>query len=395
MAFRTRAPRGDRRLRPAVPRRRRRRRRLLAAAGARLDARLQPRAPSSGTTGATRCAPTGASSAATARPRRCSSASGPRSTTPPATWPGRPPVRARCCTCRAAASLARVLRHLGQRRPSSRSTGRRPGLSRSLPLMPEWYLVIAALAAVSAARGHLAAAAPGPARPRRVPGAAPDAGGPRRRTGAVPHRSPFALGDAAPARPRRRALPRAAGRPAGRTPRHGLTPWRARGGRAWPLPRRRSLEVWSEHGEPPDAWLRRVEDALRSAGAAFLRGGDFDRWDLHVRGGLLGAARLRIAVEEHGGGRQLTRYLAWPRLLRDRRRPVRRARRVGGADRGRRRRRRHGRPGGPAHRGGAAPRASSADGPPPSPSPRSGCRPPLPRAPVVTPVTPRREAVGR
>jgi hypothetical protein len=43
-------------------------------------------------------------------------------------------------------------------------------------------------------------------------------------------------------------------------------------------------------------------------------GGNWDRWDLQVRGGLLGAARLRLAIEEHGGGSQLVRIRSWPRF---------------------------------------------------------------------------------
>jgi hypothetical protein len=44
-----------------------------------------------------------------------------------------------------------------------------------------------------------------------------------------------------------------------------------------------------------------------------LRGGDFDHWDLEVRGGLFGAARLRMAIEEHGAGKQFLRFRSWPR----------------------------------------------------------------------------------
>ena len=187
------------------------------------------------------------------------------------------------------------------------------GTLASLPLMPEWYLGIAALAAVSLLGVTwpplflalpVLAACLAPLLTLAVRGAA------RARFPTAPRSRWETL--------RLRALvaglylAQPVARLDGRV-RHGLTPWRARGGRSPTLPRRRSLEVWSEHGEPPDTWVRRVEDALRSAGAAFHRGGDFDRWDLHVGGGLLGAARLRIAVEEHGGGRQLTRYLAWPR----------------------------------------------------------------------------------
>ena len=32
-----------------------------------------------------------------------------------------------------------------------------------------------------------------------------------------------------------------------------------------------------------------------------------------MRGGLLGNARLRMVVEEHGGGKQLVRFRTWPK----------------------------------------------------------------------------------
>jgi hypothetical protein len=47
-----------------------------------------------------------------------------------------------------------------------------------------------------------------------------------------------------------------------------------------------------------------------------VRGGGTDRWDMQVRLGPLGSARLRIAAEEHGQGRQLVRYRVWPRWSR-------------------------------------------------------------------------------
>ena len=52
--------------------------------------------------------------------------------------------------------------------------------------------------------------------------------------------------------------------------------------------------------------------AFRSAGACVLRGGDYDRWDLEVRGGILGTARTLMAIEEHGAGKQLVRFRSWP-----------------------------------------------------------------------------------
>jgi O-antigen biosynthesis protein len=78
-------------------------------------------------------------------------------------------------------------------------------------------------------------------------------------------------------------------------------------------PRPRASTVWSELWRTPDAWLRSVEVALREADAVSLRGGDYDRWDLEVRGGRLGAARTLMAIEEHGGGKQLLHFRTWPR----------------------------------------------------------------------------------
>jgi GT2 family glycosyltransferase len=183
----------------------------------------------------------------------------------------------------------------------------------ALPQMPEWYLVLAALAALSLlglAWSPLLLALPllglgtGAVVAQAVRGAArarfPTP--PRSRTQALGRRTlTAALYLVQP-------LARLSGRLA-----HGLTPWRRRGLRRLAFPWRRVRERWSERWRPPDEWLAAVEGALRAAGAAFRRGGDFDRWELQVRGGLLGAARLRMAVEEHGTGRQLVRHLAWPR----------------------------------------------------------------------------------
>jgi hypothetical protein len=82
-------------------------------------------------------------------------------------------------------------------------------------------------------------------------------------------------------------------------------PWRSV---PWP----RTHARWIERGEAPDQWLPRLEQALRSDGIPVRRGGDWDRWDLEVVGGGLGATRLIVAVEDHGGGKQLVRVRWWP-----------------------------------------------------------------------------------
>ena len=47
-----------------------------------------------------------------------------------------------------------------------------------------------------------------------------------------------------------------------------------------------------------------------------VHGGEYDRWDLEVQGGLLGASRMLMAVEDHGAGTQFVRFHSWPRFSR-------------------------------------------------------------------------------
>ena len=95
--------------------------------------------------------------------------------------------------------------------------------------------------------------------------------------------------------------------------RWGLTPWRRRS-LGWAMPRPRSTTLWSETWRSREERLAEFETRLREAGAVVLRGGDFDRWDLEVRGGMLGAVRVLTTVEEHGAGRQLLRARSKPRV---------------------------------------------------------------------------------
>ena len=76
----------------------------------------------------------------------------------------------------------------------------------------------------------------------------------------------------------------------------------------------RAVARWTERGEAPDARLRSVEETLRAVGSTVRRGGDWDRWDLEVACGTLGAARLIMAVEDHGAGNQLIRARWWPTM---------------------------------------------------------------------------------
>jgi hypothetical protein len=81
--------------------------------------------------------------------------------------------------------------------------------------------------------------------------------------------------------------------------------------------------VWNEEGwRAPDAWLGAIEQALRAHRVRVLRGSAYDHWDLEVRSGLLGAARVRMAIEEHGHGHQLVRFRTWPRCAPARLAPI-------------------------------------------------------------------------
>ncbi|MGE5617365.1 MAG: glycosyltransferase, partial [Candidatus Woesearchaeota archaeon] len=186
--------------------------------------------------------------------------------------------------------------------------GPRRSLLESLPLMPEWYLGIVVLALLSAAGAFwepllLAVPLLGLAIGALIADAA---------LGAARARFPDRRG-----RWRLRLLTaflylvQPVARLRGRVV-HGLTPWRRRGPKVFRLPVTHTASFWSEEWHSTEDRVRAIGRALQADGSVVRSGGDWDRWDLQVRGGLLGGARLRIAIEEHGGGRQLLRLRSWP-----------------------------------------------------------------------------------
>jgi GT2 family glycosyltransferase len=94
----------------------------------------------------------------------------------------------------------------------------------------------------------------------------------------------------------------------------GLTPWRrrlvARPAPLWPQTER----IWSETWSPTTERLRAIEARLRGERATVLAGEAHDRWDLEVRGGSLGAARLLMGAEDHPGSKQMLRLRWWPAI---------------------------------------------------------------------------------
>jgi O-antigen biosynthesis protein len=93
----------------------------------------------------------------------------------------------------------------------------------------------------------------------------------------------------------------------------GLTVWRGpatwRLWRAWP----RETSIWNERWRSASSLLESIEQEERERGGPVLRGGDYDAWDLEARGGSLGFARLQMLAEEHGAGKQLIRVRMRPR----------------------------------------------------------------------------------
>src|SRR5262249_55305511 len=97
--------------------------------------------------------------------------------------------------------------------------------------------------------------------------------------------------------------------------RHGLNIWRSRvpAGFAKPVPR--STAIWTERWQAPGSRLESIEAHLSRKRVPVDRGGQCDRWDLQVRAGFWGGARLLMAVEDPGAGAQYVRCRVWPKCF--------------------------------------------------------------------------------
>jgi len=79
------------------------------------------------------------------------------------------------------------------------------------------------------------------------------------------------------------------------------------------FPIARTITLWRERWTMPEDMVRQLSRQLRKEGAVIVSGGDYDRWDFSVRAGVLGGAQLLMTVEEHGAGKQLFRFMVWPK----------------------------------------------------------------------------------
>jgi GT2 family glycosyltransferase len=191
-----------------------------------------------------------------------------------------------------------------------------PSLLRVLPTMPEWYLIIAALGLICAMSviwlrllwiAPVLVAAAGATVAQAVLSA-------RQARFATPARGLRLL--------RMRTvtawlhLIQPVARLWGRI-RHGLHAGRMRLPARVAVPVARTVTLWRERWQAPEEIIRKLARHLRKDGAVILSGGDYDRWDIAVRAGLLGGARVFVTVEEHGSGKQLFRFLVAPHFRGD------------------------------------------------------------------------------
>ena len=185
----------------------------------------------------------------------------------------------------------------------------------AMPLMPEWYLAIVALALLAA----LGASWPPLLLASIVLALAVGATVAQACLAAARVVVPAGRRSSITTRLKYRAmiavlhLVQPAARLSGRI-RGGLTPWRARGRWILAVPRPRRVAIWSESWRGPEERIRDLEEALKESDRPVRHGGNFDRWDLEVGSGRFGSARLLMAIEDYPQGKQLVHWRCWPRF---------------------------------------------------------------------------------
>ncbi|PYU53526.1 MAG: glycosyl transferase [Acidobacteria bacterium] len=93
---------------------------------------------------------------------------------------------------------------------------------------------------------------------------------------------------------------------------YSLTAWRIRRFPTLSFPWPRMFQLWSERWLDSTEVLASLESVLRSGGAVVRRGGDYDSWDLEIRGGVFGGVRVRTVSENYGLGKHMLRLRSRP-----------------------------------------------------------------------------------
>jgi GT2 family glycosyltransferase len=92
----------------------------------------------------------------------------------------------------------------------------------------------------------------------------------------------------------------------------GLTPWRLRGIAGFVPPLPGEIQIVQQKWKLASQWLQLAESQLETARAIVLRGSDFDRWDLEIRGGLFASVRVKLMTEDIGDEKQIVRWRTTP-----------------------------------------------------------------------------------
>jgi O-antigen biosynthesis protein len=91
-----------------------------------------------------------------------------------------------------------------------------------------------------------------------------------------------------------------------------LTPWRKFGPAKFSLPIERHINIWCENWLSPEIRLEALEKQLKCKHQYIWRGGDFEQWDLKMKGGEFGMAEICMAAEDHKEGHQYLRFRLKP-----------------------------------------------------------------------------------
>ena len=94
--------------------------------------------------------------------------------------------------------------------------------------------------------------------------------------------------------------------------RYNLTPWRRFSKRRFGPFYKKIISVWCESWVSPVVRLESLESDLRTRNTYLRRGGDFDTWDIWLKGGAFGGVRIQMAAEDHAVGKQYLRFRIIP-----------------------------------------------------------------------------------
>ena len=94
--------------------------------------------------------------------------------------------------------------------------------------------------------------------------------------------------------------------------RNGLMPWRNKAAEG-DTPgmfvfRSHVFKYWSEEWKSSEQWLTSIENNLISLKARVKRGSNFDNWDIMIRNGMFSKVHGVLVIEEHGSGKQYLKF---------------------------------------------------------------------------------------